>query len=182
MTRKDIIAVRRKLRVPEQFQGQWATLVDVGFDGDWVSPIQKTSNSTTGPVLVAKHWLDAESANRHRATLERCGYLPDILFNRALDRVLEAVGLTREDIYITQACHFLPKTDRRKPVPAALMKLSIEAVTRHEVNGRRAIALGGEAQRALGHAGVNFIPCPHPSSSVAGRYRALEDALRRVAR
>ena len=145
MTRKDIIAVRRKLRVPGQFQGQWATLVDVGFDGDWVSPIQKTSNSTTGPVLVAKHWLDAESANRHRATLEPCGYLPEIPFNRALDRVLEAVGVTRKDIYITQACHFLPTTDRRKPVPAALMKLSIEAVTRHEVKGRRAIALGGEA-------------------------------------
>ena len=182
MTRKDIIAVRRKLRVPEQFQGQWATLVDVGFDGDYISPIQKTSNSATGPVLVAKHWFDAESANRHRAILERCGYLPDIPFNYALDRVLEAVGLTRGDIYITQACHFLPRTDRRKPVPAALMRLSIEAVTRHEVEGRRVIALGGEAQRALGHAGVDFIPSPHPSSSVAGRYRALEDALRRVAR
>ena len=95
MTRKDIIAVRRKLRVPEQFQGQWATLVDVGFDGDYISPIQKTSNSATGPVLVAKHWFDAESTNQHRATLERCGYLPDIPFNYALDRVLEAVGLTR---------------------------------------------------------------------------------------
>ena len=181
MTRSDIIAVRRKLRVPEQFQGQWTTLVDVGFDGDWVSPIQKTSNSTTGPLLVAKHWFDAESANRHRAILERCGYLPDIPFNRALDRVLEAVGLTREEIYITQACHFLPRTDRRQSVPAALMRLSIEAVTRHEVEGRRVIALGGEAQRALERAGVDFIPCPHPSSSTAGRYRALENALRRVA-
>jgi len=181
MTRSDIIAVRRKLRVPEPFQGQWTTLVDVGFDGDWVSPIQKTSNSTTGPVFVAKHWFDAESANRHRVTLERCGYLPDIPFNRALDRVLQAVGLTRGDIYITQACHFLPRTDRRQPGPAALMRLSIEAGTRHEIEGRRVIALGGEAQRALERAGVDFIPCPHPSSSTAGRYRALEHALRRVA-
>ena len=160
MTRSDIIAVRRKLRVPEQFQGQWTTLVDVGFDGDWVSPIQKTSNSTTGPLLVAKHWFDAESANRHRAILERCGYLPDIPFNRALDRVLEAVGLTREEIYITQACHFLPRTDRRQSVPAALMRLSIEAVTRYEVEGRRVIALGGEAQRGFGAGGRRFHPMP----------------------
>ena len=181
MTRKDIIAVRRRLRVPEEFQRQWATLVEVGFDGDYISPIQKTSNSATGPVLVAKHWFDAESANRHRATLERCGYLPDIPFNRALDRVLEAVRLTRGDLYITQACHFLPRTDRRKPVPAALMRLSIEAVTRHEVEGRRVIALGGEAQQALERAGVDCIACPHPSSSVAGRHKALEVALREAA-
>ena len=158
------------------------TLADVEFDGDWVSPIQKISNSMTGPVLVAKHWLDAESANRHRAILDCLGYLPDIRFNRALDRILKSVRLTRGDIYITQACHFLPREDRRQRVPVALMKHSIEAVTRHEVEGRMVIALGGEAQAALKRAGVDCLACPHPSSSVAGRDAALEDALRRMAR
>ena len=101
----------------------------------WVSPIQKKSNSMKGPVLVAKHWLDAASVDRHRAILERCGYLPKIRFNRALDRILTSVGLERGDICITQACHFLPRENRRQRVPSALMKLSIEAVTRHEVGG-----------------------------------------------
>ena len=69
-TRERIIARRRELQVPDQLQGQWVTLADVGFDGDWVSPIQKISNSVTGPVLVAKHWLDEESVNRERPILE----------------------------------------------------------------------------------------------------------------
>ena len=182
MTREGIIARRRELRVPEQFQERWVTLADVGFDGDWVSPIQKTSNSTKGPVLVAKHWLDAASVDRHRAILERCGYLPKSPFNRALDRILTSVGLKRGDIYITQACHFLPRQDRRQQVPSALMKLSIEAVTRHEVEDRMVIALGVEAQTALQRSGFHPVACPHPSSSVAGRLGKLEDALRQIAR
>ena len=62
MTREGIIACRRELQVPDQFQEQWVTLADIGFDGDWVSPIQKISNSRTGPVLVAKHWLPEDSS------------------------------------------------------------------------------------------------------------------------
>ena len=37
------------------------------------------------------------------------------------------------------------------------MDRSIEAVTRHEVEGRRFIALGGEAQAALKRAGVDCL-------------------------
>ena len=55
MGREDIIARRRRLQVPDEIQDQWVTLADVGFDGEWVSPIQKMSNCMTGPVLVAKH-------------------------------------------------------------------------------------------------------------------------------
>ena len=181
MTREGIIARRRELQVPDQFQEQWVTLADIGFDGDWVSPIQKISNSRTGPVLVAKHWLDAESADRDRAILECLGYLPHIRFNRALDRNLKSVELTRDDIYITQACHFLPREDRWLRVPPELMELSIEAVTRHEVEGRMVIALGREAQAALKRAGVRYCACPSPSSSVANRGALLEEALRRIA-
>ena len=180
MTREDIIARRCELQVPDQFQEQWVTLADVGFDGDWVSPIQKISNSMTGPVLVAKHWLDAESVNQNRAILECLGYLPDMRFNQALDRILPCVPLKRGGIYITQACHFLPR-ERRQRVPRELMKLSIEAVTRYEVEGRSVIALGCEAQTALKRADIDFLTCPHPSSSVAGRFAALADALRRSA-
>jgi hypothetical protein len=181
VTREDIIARRRELQVPDQFRKQWVTLADVGFDGDWVSPIQKRSNNMKGPVLVAKHWLDAASVNQHRPVLERCGYVPKLRFNGALDRILKSVGLTRGDIYITQACHFLPRENRRQWVPRALMERSIEAVTRHEVEGRMVIALGREAEAALKRVGVHCRACPHPSSSVAGRDKALEDALRRIA-
>ena len=114
-------------------------------------------------------------------SLECLGYLPDIRFNQTLDRILASVERTRGDIYITQACHFLPRENRRRKVPRELMKLSIEAVTRYEVEGRRVIALGREAQTALEHAHIDFLPCPHPSSSVAGRFAALADALRRSA-
>lgn len=48
--------------------------------------------------------------------------------NRALDRILKSVGLTRGDVYITQACHFAPREDRRQPVPRPRMERSIEAV------------------------------------------------------
>ena len=177
MTRERIIAHRRELQVPEQFQEEWVTLADVGFDGDWVSPIQKISNSITGPLLVAKHWLDAESVHRDRHILEELGYLPTIAFNRALDRILEDVDLTRADIYITQACHFLPTQDRRKWVPRELMDLSINSVTRHEVKGRKIIALGDAAQAGLSRAGLEFLPCPHPSSSVTGRNQVLAEML-----
>lgn len=140
------------------------TLADIGFDGDWVSPIQKISNSRTGPVLVAKHWLDAESADRNRAILECLGYLPCIPFNRVLDRSLKSVGLTRDDIYITQACHFLPRDDRQQRPPVKLMKLSIEEITRFEVENRSVIALGRCAQGSCQRAGVPHIKCVHPSA------------------
>ncbi len=179
MNREEIIARRRKLQIPDRFQQEWVTLADVGFDGDWISPIQKISNSISGPVLVAKHWLDAESVYLDRPILEELGYLPTIRFNRELDRILECVDRTRADIYITQACHFLPTEDRRKRVPLALMDLSIKSVTQHEVKARNVIALGAEAQAGLSRAGVEFVPCPHPSSSVPGRDQMLADMLRR---
>ncbi len=178
MEREDIIERRRSLQVPDEFQDEWMTLADVGFDGEWVSPIQKISNSMRGPVLVAKHWLDAESVDLNREVLECLGYLPGNRFNQSLNRALANVGKARGDVYITQACHFLPKDDKRKRVPAELMKLSVKEVTRYEVEGRRVIALGGEAQLALERFGIDFLPCAHPSSSVTGRFEELADAIR----
>ncbi len=163
MKRKDIIACRRKLQVPDRLKDKWKTLADVCFDGDWVSPIQKISNSKTGPVLVAKHWLDVASVKRHRLTLKKFGYLPGMRFNCGLDRALEDVCRTRADIYITQACHFLPKEDRQKYVPTELLDRSIEGVTLHEIGGRQVIALGKDAQRGLSRFRIQFDPCTHPS-------------------
>ena len=73
MEPEEIIARGRSLQVPDEFQDEWVTLADVGFDGEWVSPIQKKSNSRKGPVLVAKHWFDAESVDLNQEVLECFG-------------------------------------------------------------------------------------------------------------
>ena len=166
VTRENIIDRRRRLQVPDEFQKEWVTVTEVGFEGDWVSPIQKISNHKTGPVLVGKHWIDEQSAKQYRPILERLGYLPGIPFNCGLDLSLECAGLTRKDIYITQACHFLPRgKERRKRVPSKLMECSVKEVTQYEVEGRRVIALGREAQAALDRARVRYEEYhPHPSS------------------
>lgn len=65
------------------------------------------SNSETGPVLVALHWLDWPSVNDHRDVLEQHGYLPDMRFNKVIDRALTQAGLCRKDIYVAQAFHLL---------------------------------------------------------------------------
>lgn len=44
MTRENIIDRRRRLQVPDEFEKEWVTVTEVGFEGDWVSPIQKISN------------------------------------------------------------------------------------------------------------------------------------------
>ena len=66
MKRKEIIARRREFKIPG-----YKTLAEVGFDGEWVTPIQKNSHSKTGPVLICKDWLDWPSVDVHRDTLKR---------------------------------------------------------------------------------------------------------------
>ena len=102
MTRQEIIARRRALRSPG-----FVTLAAVDMEGDWVSPIQKTSGSPTGPVLVGKHWLDADSVEPNRDVLAELGYLPTISFNRIIDEALERCALRRSSVYITLACESL---------------------------------------------------------------------------
>ena len=65
----DIVERRRALRIPG-----YATLTDVGLDGDWVTPYQMASRSPSGPVLVAYNWIDAPSVEEHRAVLEANGF------------------------------------------------------------------------------------------------------------
>ena len=158
MKRAEIIKRRREFVVHG-----YKTLADVGFDGNWVTPIQKTSKSKTGPVLIAKHWLDAPSVYENRDVLEEKGYIPSILFNRVLDRALEQVSLTRKNIYITQAFHLLPLHTRSEYIPRRYLYETFGRITRHEVQGRVVIALGEDAQAACRRFKVKFIPCIHPS-------------------
>ena len=175
MKRKDIVARRREFAI-----SGYKTLTDVGFDGEWVTPIQKKSHNATGPVLVAHYWLDAPSVEPNRGVLEKLGYLPDIPFNRVLDRALDQVGLKRKDIYLTQTFHLLPD-ELWPPFPSKHIDESFDRITRHEVDGRTVIALGRVAADACRRAGIKAIDCISPSRpGKSHEYNAKElaDALR----
>jgi hypothetical protein len=162
---KDILRRRRDLRI----EG-YKTLADVGMDGDWISPYQKTSNSKSGPCLVAYNWLDVPSIQKHSAVLLELGYLPGIPFNQVIDLALNYAGLSRREIYVTQAFHLLPIA-RSEAIPQRYVDHSFEHVTRHEVEKRTVVALGNAAMAACRRHGINAIEVCHPSSRNNGTFR-----------
>ncbi|WP_299043772.1 hypothetical protein [uncultured Tateyamaria sp.] len=154
------IAARRAFALPG-----YPTLAQAGFDGDYVSPIQMTSGNLTGPLLMSKDWLDAPSAAAHEHQLKRTGYLPHIPYNKVIDRVLNLLNLTRADIYITPIFHLLtPK--RSSAIPAAHARASFDAIGRHELLGRRPVALGTDSARVLRHFRIDHVTAPHPSARI----------------
>lgn len=156
--RATAIAARRAFRLPG-----YTTLAEAGLDGDYVSPIQLTSGNPTGPLLMSKDWLDAPTAFAHRARLALTGYLPEMTFNRVLDRALTLVGLTRADIYVAPVFCLLPPV-RSHPIPAADRRASFDAVVRHELMGRRPVACGADAAETLRAAGIDHVATTHPSA------------------
>src|SRR4051794_20862690 len=154
---EEVVNLRRKLKIPP-----YGTLADLGFDGPWVTPYQTMSRSPDGPVLVALHWLDASSIRANEDVLRRFGYLPGLRFNDVLELALHARRLGRGDIYMTQAFHLLPEK-RWDPTPPALFPHSFNQVPRHEVAGRRVLALGNVAAGACKRHGVPHVAVCHPS-------------------
>ena len=173
----DAIARRRAFKLPG-----YTTLGEVGFDGEWVTPLQMCAGSRTGPVLIAFNWLDADAVRTHETTLRAYGYLPSIPFNVVLDKALALRGLERSDVYLTQAFHLLP--DRRSgSIPVADIQASFEAVTRHEIAGRPVMALGAAAASACRAAGLTHTEVPHPSArglSYDARAALIADALAKI--
>jgi hypothetical protein len=166
--RSELIARRRAFRLPG-----YCTLADVGLDGEYVSPPQITSHSETGPVLLAYNWLDAQTARDHASALRQCGYLKGMVFNNIVDAALAHSGITRADIYITQAFHLLPQS-RSDQIPQKEMDASFGAVTRYELEGRKIIALGGAAAGCCSRAGITpYKVVPHPSARI-GTDRKVE--------
>ncbi|WP_113913228.1 hypothetical protein [Roseovarius dicentrarchi] len=154
------IAARRAFRLPG-----YPTLADLGFDGAYVSPIQIACGSLAGPLLISKDWLDAPSARAHRAHLQQHGHLPDNPFIRVIDKMLALLNLQRRDIYITPVFHLLtPK--RSSTIPAAHARASFDAIGRHELMGRRPVALGTDAAQTLTHFGIDHVTAPHPSARI----------------
>jgi hypothetical protein len=165
------IARRRSLAIDG-----YKSLADIGFDGDFVSPLQISAGSAVGPVLVAYNWFDAPSAIKQLPVLRQFGYMPGIPFNRVMDRAFELAGLARNDVYMTQAFHLLPSM-RSERIPRWAVDISVDQVTRHEVVGRRVIALGVDAAASCKRHGIKCIEVFHPSA----RGLAYEDRATAIA-
>jgi hypothetical protein len=149
---------RRRALIIEPFK----SLVEVGFDGRWVTPYQIISKSAEGPVLVALHWLDESTILRERATLQDLGYLPNIRFNTVIDAALVRRGLSRSDIYVTQTFHLIPRK-RSERISKAAIRRSFDEVTRFELQGRKVIALGDIAAGECARHNIEHIAVCHPS-------------------
>lgn len=175
MDYQKLVQKRRELRIEGYY-----TLSDVGMDGDWISPYQISSGSSQGPILLAYNWLDADSVKANYAVLRRLGYLPGILFNNVLDIALKSLRLTRSSLYVTQAFHLLP-TRRSETIPAAAIDVSFDAVTKHELAGRRVVSLGTAATAACHRHGVRSIPVCHPSARGATYHEKAAELAHAIA-
>jgi hypothetical protein len=149
---------RRRALIIEPFK----SLVEVGFDGPWVTPYQISSKSSEGPVLLALHWLDEPSILGERTTLQKFGYLPNIRFNTVIDAALARQNVSRSDIYVTQTFHLVPRK-RSERISQAAIRRSFDEVTRFELQGRKVIALGDIAAGECARHYIEHIAVCHPS-------------------
>jgi hypothetical protein len=77
-----------------------------------------------------------------------------------IDAALARQGLSRSDIYVTQTFHLVPRT-RSERISQAAIRRSFGEVTRFELQGRKAIALGDIAAGERHH--IEHIAVCHPS-------------------
>lgn len=177
LSRKELIARRRAFSIPGF---GYKTLAEVGLDGDYVSPIQKISNSQTGPILIGYHWNSAKNVLQKKDLLREFGYDPFSRFNKVLDEALECAGIERTNIYVTQAFHLLPAINKSQSIRTEHVIESFQEITKHELDNRPVIALGDKVRDVCIWAGVEHTHVPHPSRRrmpVEERVAALRNAL-----
>jgi hypothetical protein len=143
------------------------------MDGPWVTPYQITSKSDYGPVLIAQDWLDDTRIKEHGSVLLERGYLPALKFNIVLDNALRLAGLTRREVYVTQACLLIACRGVHQPV----VDNCFDAVVRHETAGRRVLTLGAWAMHGCKRHGISAVNVCHPSA----RGLSNDEKARRIA-
>ena len=154
---------RRKFSLPG-----YKSLTDMGLDGEYVTPTQIKARSETGICLVSHNWFDVKSVERYSLdpkkyqSLKEKGYDESIPFNEVLDLALHKVGIQREDTYMTQVFHLLPPSQKEPPSEDDVWK-SFEAITQHEIQGRKVVALGKPAKIACTKFGIRFAHADSPS-------------------
>lgn len=134
-------------------------------------------------MLIGYHWLDAPSFKEKRNQLTGTGYMPEMLFNKVLDQALTEAGLTRSDIYITQAFHLLPSTRSHK-IPKDHLLRSFLEITRHELVDRQVIALGSSVASLCARCQIHCQKVAHPSArgrTDSDKAHELAEALKRAA-
>ena len=173
---KHNIERRRKFSLPG-----YKSLTDVGFDGEYVTPTQIEACSETGICLVSHNWFDVKSVEEYSLnpkkyqSLKEKGYDELIPFNRVLDRVLDKVGILREDTYMTQVFHLLPASQKETPSEEDVWK-SFKAITQYEIQGRKVVALGKAAKTACIKFGIqNFAGYAHAASPSWGFRQGIPD-------
>ena len=156
---------RRRFSLPG-----YKSLADMGLDGEYVTPTQIKACSETGICLVSHNWFDVKSVERYALDpkkyqlLKEKGYDESIPFNRVLDLALYKVGISRKDTYMTQVFHLLPPSQKEPPSEEDVWK-SFEAITQHEIQGRKVVALGKPAKIACIKFGIqNFAGYAHADS------------------
>jgi hypothetical protein len=96
--------------------------------------------------------------------------MPGITFNNVLERALEIVGKKRSghlrdavisSFAVDSFCHDRKKTFER----------SFDEITRHELDGRRVVAVGNDVAGACKRLGIKYRAVVHPSA----RRRSNED-------
>ena len=167
---------RRRFSLPG-----YKSLADVGFDGEYVTPTQIEACSETGVCLVSHNWFDVKSVEEHSRNSEKYqslkekGYDESIPFNRVLDLALNKVGIRREDTYMTQVFHLLPPSQKEPPSEEDIWK-SFEAITQHEIQDRKVVALGKPAKTACIKFGIqHFAAYAHAPSPSWGFRREILD-------
>ena len=163
------------------------SLTDVGFDGEYVTPLQIRARSATGPCLVSHYWFNVVDLEKCRSSpeeyqfLKKCGYARKLRFNQIMNHALDEIGIQREDAYMTQAFHLLPLEGQPK---AKDIWPSFKAITQHEIRGRKVIALGNPAIKACKEFSrenfESFAFVPSPSSSKPNRVNLLIEAIERT--
>ena len=124
---KHIIKLRREFSPPN-----YSSIKNVNLNGEYVTPLQITAHSRTGPCLVAHHRIDAPTAIKQHDFLAEHGYSPGITFNKVLKLAFDRLNICREDTYMTRAFHLLPKK-RSDNIPVRDVRKSFEAITPHEI-------------------------------------------------
>ena len=191
----EIVRRRQALDVPEKYRSRYTTLGAVGLDGPWVTPLQKTSRSRCGVVLVAQDYLDTERARRNKPSILRDGgYCPGTNFKAVLFGALDLAELQPEDVYVTQALHLLPYTciktyagtwkKQKVRHNIELVNYSFKRVTMHELVDRTVIAMGKVAAKACRDSGFTVAGhTSHPSRRRVPRevlIREIGTEIRRV--
>lgn len=172
----ELVSRRRALRIEP-----YATLEDVGCDVPWITPFQISSRSEQGPALVALHWLDRRSIEDNRSVLLDRGYLPGMRFNKVLDLALEQRGLTRHRIYVTQVFHLVPD-GRSEQIRQNALDKSFDHITRHELTGRKVVALGAIPVGLCKRHGISHKSACHPSRRANSNLKNAQDIAQAIHR